>query len=418
MGLVPPGSVNEAGVGQPPAGCSGFAATSGVTPVLNVVFDERFGGPQFRILQVARVLRSRGFDTLVAMPKGDPLFSLRLKSAGIAAAVLPLVRLRKTIDPRPHLLYLGKFWPNVRALRHLIRNSRTRVVHTNGFMHLQAAIAASLEGSALVWHLNDVNPVPRGLAAIVPFIKRHAHVIAIASRAVGRHYLGDTWDKHPRVRLLYPPVDMARLGSPRDGAKIRAELGIPPDVMLIGTVGNLDPGKGFEFLIPAAVQIKRRFAAVKFAIAGAHLENRKQYAQQLHRLCGELGVANDVLFLGRRSDIPELLASMTIYVHPSEAEAAPMAVMEASASGLPVVATDVGGTRELVEPGVTGVIVPPRSAGSIAEAVIQLLQHPEAAAEMGKDGRRRMERHFSLEACAAAHAEIYASAIRAAVLEK
>jgi glycosyltransferase involved in cell wall biosynthesis len=101
------------------------------------------------------------------------------------------------------------------------------------------------------------------------------------------------------------------------------------------------------------------------------------------------------------------MRAMTVYVHPSESEACPMAVLEASASGLPVVATDVGGTRELVAHGVTGLLIEPRHPYQIAEAVIRLLDRPDAARSMGMAGAERMRRLFSLDACVAAHARLY-----------
>jgi glycosyltransferase involved in cell wall biosynthesis len=380
--------------------------------VLNVLYDERFGGPPNEVLQLAPALRRRGIETLVAIPKGDPFFRNRLKQEQIEFTELHLVRLRHSVNPLLHTRFLAKFWPNVVTLRRLIRTHHIDIVHTFGFMHLQAPIAAHLERIPLVWHLNDVNPGLMLRAALVPWVRAWADVVAITSRAVGQHYFQDHTAPNDRVHVLYPPIDTEKFNPTVDATSVRAELGIPTNAPVIGSVGNLSPGKGFEFFLEAAAQIQRRFPAAKFLIVGLVLDNRKRYFKALLERREKLGLTNDALFLGQRHDIPQLMAAMTIAVHASEAESGPMVVMEASASGRPVVATDVGGPRELLEDGVTGILVEPRSPAQIADAVLRLLENPAIAGQMGKCGVRRMREQFSLDVCADARIRAYEAAMK------
>jgi glycosyltransferase involved in cell wall biosynthesis len=380
--------------------------------VLNVIYDERFDGPPNEVLQLAPVLRRRGIDIVVAIPKGDPFFRDRLKQEKIEVVESHLVRLRHSVNPVLHARFLTRFWPNVMMLRRLIRAHHIEVVHTIGLIHLQAPIAAYLERVPLVWHLDDVNPRPMLRAALVPWVRRLADVVAITSRAVDQHYFPDHSGPNDRMHVLYPPVDTEKFNPTVDAGSVRADLGIPKDVPVIGSVGNLSPGKGFEFFLEAAAQIKRRFPAAKFLIVGAVLENRKQYFKALLERRRKLGLTNDALFLGQRQDIPQLMAAMTIAVHASEEESGPMVVMEASASGVPVVATDVGGPRELLEDGVTGILVEPRSPAQIADAVLYLLENPAIADHMGKCGVQRMRERFSLDTAADARVRAYQAAIK------
>ncbi len=126
----------------------------------------------------------------------------------------------------------------------------------------------------------------------------------------------------------------------------------------------------------------------------------------------ELGLEKDLVFTERRDDIPQLMRAMTVYVHPSLEEACPVSVLEASASGVPVVATDVGGTRELVAEEITGLLVPPRSSTKIANAVVRLLESPDLAAKMGNRGRQWICSHFSLDTCVENHIQVYDKALR------
>ncbi len=175
--------------------------------------------------------------------------------------------------------------------------------------------------------------------------------------------------------------------------------------------GNLSPIKGAEFLIEAAPMIKQGFPTAKFIIVGELLKNREPYWSSLMRRSQELGLGNDVIFAGRRNDIPQVMAALTLYVHPSEMEAAPMSVLEASATGLPVVASDVGGLREVVDDGTTGFLVASRSPSRIAEAVIRLLESAELARSMGRNAVERMRKLFSIEACVEKHSEVYTAAL-------
>ena len=379
--------------------------------VLNVLFEERFGGPQSRVLQVALGLQRLGVETTVVIPEGDPTFSRELRTAGVEQVEFDLVRPRFSGNPRLHATFLSCFWPNVKCLRRIIRDHKIHLVHTNGLMNLQAAMAARLEQVPLVWHLNDTNtPLPLRLF-LAPLVRRWASQIAVAADAVGAYYFRDLHALHGKVQTLYAPVDTSRFGPGNDGTAVRSEIGIAPDVPIVGAVGNLCPGKGHEFFIEATPTILNRFPNVRFLIVGSPLSNRKRYEQTLRKRVRQLGLEQHVLFLGRRNDMPSVMAAMNIYVHPSEAEACPMAVLEASASGLPVVVTDVGGTRELVDHDRTGLLMETRSPSQIAEHVMRLLENPEQARQMGYKGAQRMRERFSLDCCVEGHFRIYTAAL-------
>jgi glycosyltransferase involved in cell wall biosynthesis len=380
--------------------------------VLNVLFDERVGGPQRRVMQVAQRIAARGFETHVVIPKGHPLFRSLLRDAGIPYHEMNLVRPRDTFLPAAHLRYAARFWRNVKRLREIIREDHIQIVHTNGLMHLQAAVAARLEDVPLVWHLNDTLTPPVVSSFCTGLVRRWADGIAIAAEAVGRHCFPKDIGLAERTHVLYAPVDTREFVPGTDGSRVRAELGIPPHAPVVGAVANLAPIKGVEYLLEAAPMIKQRYPDARFLIVGEMLENRWDYWRMLLRRRNLLGLMEDFIVGGRHSDMPEVYAAMTVFVQASLTEACPMAVMEASASGLGVVATDVGGTGELIENGVTGLLIKPRSPGQIADGVLQLLDCQDMRKRMGMAGAERMRRRFSLDACVEAHARVYESVIR------
>jgi glycosyltransferase involved in cell wall biosynthesis len=382
-----------------------------MTRVLNVVYEERVGGPQLRVLQVARGLQKRGIETIVVIPRGEPGFNSLLQQAQIKFCELDLVRLRYTRNPGVHLRFLARYWSNVSALRRLIRDQNANIVHTNGLLHTQAAIAARLEGVGLIWHLNDCDTWRAFRLAFLPLVETLADRVAIAARAVGEYYFPDPTKVDGRLHLLYAPVDTGKYSPQVDGSAVRAELGIPARCPVIGTVANFGPGKGFEHILEAAPRLKQRFPDIRFLFVGEMLKNRKSYWSYIMRRTGELGLSENVLFAGRRQDIPQVMRALTIYVQASETEACPMAVLEASASGLPVVATKVGGTPEVVDDEKTGLLVPSKCPSAIADAVTHLLDHPELAQKMGMAGVERMHKVFSLDACVTEHIRAYTAAL-------
>jgi glycosyltransferase involved in cell wall biosynthesis len=334
-----------------------------------------------------------------------------MKHSGVEYLELPLVRLRYTVNPATHLRFLALFWPNVCAIRSVIRDRGIQVVHTNSLRHLQAAIAARLEGVPLVWHLNDTGTPLMLRWLILPALRRWAHVIAVSAAALVPYYFRRPKEIQERLHVLYAPVDPDRFDDPAARRAIRGELGIPMDCPLISMIGNLMPGKGIEHLLGAAPAIRRQHPAARFVIVGGMANNRPRYRESLLKRRAELGLDRDFLFVGHRNDVARILLASDVYVHPSESEACPLAVLEAGASGRPVVATRVGGTAELIEDRVTGILIDPKAPAQIAEAVLALLGDPATARLLGERGAARIRRLFSLDVCAESHIKVYRAAV-------
>ena len=184
---------------------------------------------------------------------------------------------------------------------------------------------------------------------------------------------------------------------------LRRKYGIRDDEQVLVTVANLIPYKGHFDLILAAREVCNRFPRVQFLLAG---EDRG-IQDGLERKVRELGLQRSVRFLGRRDDIPGLLAAGDISVLPSHEEGFSNVILESMAAGLPVVATDVGGNGEAVQDGVTGWLTPPGDPSALAEKIIDLLEDPVRARAWGRAGRERIGRMFTVERMVEAHLQLY-----------
>jgi L-malate glycosyltransferase len=185
-----------------------------------------------------------------------------------------------------------------------------------------------------------------------------------------------------KLRVIHNGVDTQRFQqAKRDRARLFPGLN---SARLVVLVGNLHSDvKGHPWLIAAAPAVLKEFPDTRFVLAGdGDLRN------EFEKRAADLGLQNHFLFLGRRNDVPDVLASCDIAVLPSRAEGLPNAILEYMAAGLPTIASRVGGNAELVQDGVTGVLVPAEDSSAISQALLRLLRDPELARNLSANGRR------------------------------
>jgi len=211
--------------------------------------------------------------------------------------------------------------------------------------------------------------------------------------------------KRDKLRLVYNAVDVQRFRS-QDREAARQDLGFGEDVLLVGMIGRVDRLKGYEcFLEAAADVLKRNTQPVHFlAVGGA--PQAGYLAELMHRR-EALGIREKISFLGRREDIPQILAALDIFVLSSRVECLPLALLEAMAAGLPVVATRVGGIPEVIIDGENGLLLPPDEPIQLAEALLQLIEHPERRCQLAGNGLRTVSERFSLEGMMRALDQVY-----------
>lgn len=222
-----------------------------------------------------------------------------------------------------------------------------------------------------------------------------------------------------KVRIIYNGVDLEKFSH---GSRERNWLtpdetkdasGVQEKAKWIVLVGNmLTDVKGHPWLIAAAEAITREFPETRFLLVGDGAQ-RKEFERQV----AELGLDRHFLFLGRRNDVPRILACCDIGVLPSRAEGLPNAVLEYLATGLPTVASRVGGNAEILQNEKTGLLVPPEDSAALAEALLRLLRDPEFAARLGKNGREYVSSEFSVQRMIANTDQLYTELLRARGVE-
>jgi glycosyltransferase involved in cell wall biosynthesis len=217
----------------------------------------------------------------------------------------------------------------------------------------------------------------------------------VSSHCVGTHYSG---------------VDCSIMASSEWSHDIRAQHGVPREALLLGTVANLLPLKGYEVMLDALPAILSAMPAVRYLIIGG---GEAEYGARLKTMAVERGIAERVHFAGFQDSVASYLSALDLYVHPSLKEAFGLAVVEAMAMGKAVVATTTGGLPEVVAQGETGLLVPPGDAESLAAAVVSLLEDKVRREQMGRKGRARAQERFSLDASVSHMEQLYGEVLGA-----
>jgi glycosyltransferase involved in cell wall biosynthesis len=260
---------------------------------------------------------------------------------------------------------------------------------------LLATPVADRLGIPVVW--TEHGALPAQIARVLFARSRYVRCSRIARRVICvSGFVARDLEQHGVRRSLlsicYNGIDVRDTGDDDARARARAALGIAPETRLVLVVARLARVKGHHLILAAAPEILRRVPGVHFLFAG----DGPEYSRLL-AMAQRLGVAGSVTFAGHRDDVPALLEASDVVVAPSLAEGHPFSVLEAMAAERPVVGTRVGGIPEALGNGQAGVVVAP-DPSELARGVIEVLQSPSRARTLGVAGRRRVDRHFTLNA--------------------
>lgn len=244
------------------------------------------------------------------------------------------------------------------------------------------------------------------------FVLRHFcdRVISVSEQA-RQYHVDISGAPEGQVITIHNGIDLSGFPSmfqTHERDAVRAELGIPPDAIVLATVAVLRPQKGIQFLIRAMPEILASNPQTYYLIVGSG-SHQKALREEVYKA----GIGERVIFAGMRKDVPQLLAASDVFVLPTLTEALPTVLAEAMAARLPVIASRVGGVPEMVADGQNGVLVEPEDLSGLASACIQLLNNPEQRAAMGAQGWKIVNQRFNIERQVDQLKELYLEQLRA-----
>jgi glycosyltransferase involved in cell wall biosynthesis len=300
------------------------------------------------------------------------------------------------------------------ALAAYLSDARADVIHNHMYraevVGTKAAMALAEAGHMRPWvlstvHSSRVRPA-EDQALLRQLTPEMDHLIAV-SRAI-EHKIAEEGRVAASVSLIYNGVDLERFDHQEACCTLRAEYHLPHDAALVGVVGRLELEKGHPTLLEAWPLVLARVPKAYLFIVG---EGNRMDA--LHEIATRLGVADHVVFTGRRDDIPAVTAALDVAVLPSYREAQGLTILEAMALSRPVVASNVGGIPEMIESGVNGLLVPPHDPPALADAISRILLDHPLADQLARRGHDTVHDRFCIQLMVNAVQELYDEGARA-----
>lgn len=366
--------------------------------VLYVVGSFRAGGAQRHCLALWQRLDRDRFDLRICCEEKDGLLLDDVISVGMPVIELGVRKLAS-----------AKALSAMHRLSQYIKNDRIDVVHSYLFEANILAVAAARmarTGKVIIsvramndwmgWRHRTANRL----------VNRFADSITVVSHAVKSSVIEKEGADPKKVRVIPNGVEVPENGLPRDVARdsARSRLGLHGSGPVVGCVANFNRYKDHSTLVKAAQTAVADLPETTFVLVGDG-PLRATIEEQVHTV----GLDANFVFTGTIPDTSRAMSAFDLFVLPSLEEGMPNVVLEAMAAGLPVVATAVGGTPEVVVDGKTGLLVPPRSSASLAAAMLELTRDRRRAGQMGVEGRMRIASEFSLERMIDAIQDLYVS---------
>lgn len=322
------------------------------------------------------------FDVHVAcLQREGPLYG-EMASCGLPLTSYPIKGFLRPSTLRQQLRFAA-----------YLKHEAIDIVHAYGFYPIVFSVpVARLAGSQVVLaSIRDSgDPWTRAQRLVQMCASRMAHCILVNATAV-RARLRAEGHARRAIAVIRNGVDVDRFAPRPADEALRSTLGLPPRAPLVVAVSRLNPMKGIDDYLKAIALLAGRYAQARFVIVGDGA-SRRELEKQAHRL----GLAGRVVFTGTRLDVAAILSQATISVAPSLSEGLSNVVLESMAAGVPVVATRVGGTPEILDDGVTGLLVPPCDASALAGAIGRLLGNEALARRLGEAARARAVNRFSM----------------------
>ena len=355
-----------------------------------------------RVLQmILNGINRERYQCVVACPENTKLFEF-MNAAGERTRGLRLLEARFTWRPDRLVRYLSSFVQVIRDARAVVSEEAPDAIHANS-IRAGIVMAAATVGLRVpvIWHGHDI--LPRHplstMVRLFALMSARNRILAV-SQAVVTGFRGAMLKPFARrvpIRVIHNAVDLERF-KPNSEARVttRAALGLTDAQSVIGMVGQLTSRKGQLELIESFARVAPEIPDAVLLIVGEPLFNRdEEYAEQLRGTAASLGIDDRVRFLGARADVPQLMQAMDVLVVNSHEEPFALTVLEGLASGIPVVATAVGGTPEMITNGENGCLVFARDNKGLAKSLIALLREPELRTWLGHNARKVAEARFS-----------------------
>ena len=368
------------------------------------------GGAEGQVIRLAERLPAYGFrPVLVIMEETGPYLET-VREMGMPLHCTHSRMTYRKYDPR----FTYHFGRTVWRMRQAFNAERVEIIHAFLYWaYIFAALASPIARNKVLITSRRSRGIFKegrfGYQGIENLTNRLVDAATVNSLGLYDDALGREKIDRDRMCVIYNGVDIEGFDAV-EPANLRTEYPELADAEpLAGAVGNLKRIKGYPDLLEAVALARREVPKLKLAVLGFDNDSLREELEERKRA---LGLEGAVVFAGGRKHVWPYYYALDVLAHPAHSEGFANVLLEAMAAGIPIVATDVGGNKESVSDGETGFIVPPKDPKAMAEKLVLLAKDPAMAKVFGKEGRRRVEARFSVDAMVRAHVRMYESLLQ------
>lgn len=352
--------------------------------ILQISSAQSLGGGERHLADLANGCAARGHEVHLALRPNSPLVGELKQVNKEKVTTLPL---RNSLDAK-----------SARELSKLVRRNQIRIVHAHMARDYPLAAYAVRQNkeARLIITRHVLFPLNR-LHRIT--LSGAARIIAV-SQAVASQLRADGVARPEKISVVLNGIDTTRFEDAKrrfDREQFLRSWNLPRDTLLVGTVGELLPLKGQAEFLRAAAQVLKQHPNAYFFIAGVDQSHGNEHRIALEKLTGELNLSDRVRMVGWLEDLAQLYCALDVFVSASHTESFGLAIAEAMACSVAVVATETEGAREIIQPGETGLLVPVGDVHRLAKAVLEFLDDKDRRVRLGSAAQQSVVRQFSLE---------------------
>ena len=373
-------AITEASVARPAAQVNESARRR--PRVLHLITSFEIGGTERQAVELLKRLDEKRYDVRLAVLRNEGPFYIQIEARFPDVPEFPLTS-----------FYDVNAVKQLAGLRRLMRQEKIDILHAHDFYSsFIGGAAARLSGVRVIASQRHLKLSDRRVHKWgTRMIHRLANRILVNSEAIREHIIDHEGAQPGKIVVIRNGVSPV-ISNTNARRELGRDLGLDTNAAIVGIVARLQEVKGHRFFIEAAAEVLRSRSGAHFVLVGDG-PLRTEIEQQ----AAELGITDHVRLLGDRSDVSRLIAGFDLLVLASLHEGLPNAVMEAMAAGVPVVATSVGGTKELIADGETGYLAPPADSSALAERILFALGDEEHREGIVSTARRRITSAFGIE---------------------
>jgi L-malate glycosyltransferase len=353
----------------------------------------KVSGAERVVLLILKRLDQKRFEPLMVCPKTDLMFS-ETEKLGVPCRPIDQFEARFTLRPDKLFAHFLSFFKTIRQLRAEIKKTQPDLIHANtirsGLVATMSSIGTKIP---IIWHLHDELPKHPLSSLIRVFVICFKKIKLLpVSHATSKSFRGrilQLFGKHRQERVVHNGIELEEFKIDKGNRKkIRTELGLDENELVMGIVGQITERKGQLELIETFAQTQGQMPSTLLVVGSPIFNQDELYLEKLKETVKNLGIEKRVKFIGSRQDIPAIMQTLDFIIINSRSEALVLVAIEALACETPIIATDVGGTTEIIKHQTNGWIVPFGDKTSLTEAIFTFGKDADLRRKFAEEGRK------------------------------